>query len=83
MALINQRIIDVLELTARMLELGDQGMEEQIDNQCGILFNILRDYAFSLKQLAENELDHHRCNGMFDLEDEKNYRNYHQFFADM
>jgi hypothetical protein len=66
---INQSIINILELTDSMLKLGNRGIEEQADDNCGILFCVLRDYAFSLKQMAEKELGQHQAAGLFNEKD--------------
>jgi|GEM_PF-850908 len=68
---INRKIIHVLELSNELLEVGNDGIECQVDNSCGILFGILRDCAFRLQQLAEKEIELHQQNGLFDDEDSK------------
>ena len=38
-----------------MIDLADQGDTHREDNGCGILYGILRDSAYKLKKLAEEE----------------------------
>ena len=44
-----------LELTERMLRLADQGDAVREDPGCGVLYGVLRDSAYKLKQMAEAE----------------------------
>jgi len=44
-----------LELAARMLQLADEGDAVRNDPGCGVLYGVLRDSAYKLKQLAEAE----------------------------
>ena len=38
-----------------MIDLADQGDVDREDNGCGILYGVLRDSAYQLKKLAEEE----------------------------
>ncbi len=51
----NQNIRRTLALVEEMIKLADQGDEDREDAGCGILYGILRDSAYKLKQLAEKE----------------------------
>ena len=42
-----------------MIELADKGDAQREDVGCGVLYGILRDSAFKLKQLAEKEKEIH------------------------
>ncbi len=42
-----------------MIKLANKGDIEREDNGCGILYGILRDCAYKLKQLAETEKENH------------------------
>ena len=55
----NQHIIKTLQLVNEMIHLADQGDADREDNGCGILYGILRDSAFKLKRLAEEERLNH------------------------
>ncbi|MFH1155383.1 MAG: hypothetical protein V1793_16360 [Pseudomonadota bacterium] len=52
-------IMKTLELAEAMLVLAQKGDEEREDSSCGILYGVLRDSGFKLKQLAEKEKDAH------------------------
>ena len=51
----NLHIADTLQLVDEMIDLADQGDSDREDSGCGILYGVLRDSAFKLKQLAEAE----------------------------
>ena len=42
-----------------MIWLADQGDTDREDNGCGILYGVLRDSAYKLKKLAEEEKVNH------------------------
>ena len=42
-----------------MLQLADQGDADREDVGCGVLYGMLRDAAFKIKQLAEVEKETH------------------------
>ena len=42
-----------------MIHLADQGDADREDNGCGILYGVLRDSAYKLKNLAEDEKANH------------------------
>jgi hypothetical protein len=46
-----------------MIRLADQGDADREDVGCGILYGILRDSAYRLKQLAEKEKTAHMEKG--------------------
>ena len=55
----DESIKETLDLAANMLDLADRGDAEREDNGCGVLYGVLRDSAFRIKQLAEAEKDAH------------------------
>ena len=55
----NVHIKTTLRLVEEMIRLADQGDADREDNGCGILYGVLRDSAFKLKQLAEEEKQNH------------------------
>ena len=55
----NLHIINTLKLTNEMIGLADRGDADREDNGCGILYGVLRDSAFKLKKLAEEEKLNH------------------------
>ena len=48
-----------LQLAERMLRLADSGDAVRDDPGCGVLYGVLRDSAYKLKQLAEAEQQAH------------------------
>jgi hypothetical protein len=48
-----------LKLVEEMFRLADRGDADREDNGCGILYGVLRDSAFKLKKLAEEEKLNH------------------------
>lgn len=42
-----------------MLALADEGDRDRVDDGCGILFGVLRDMAYKLRALAEQERRSH------------------------
>lgn len=54
-----QGIEDTLKLADRMIEVADQGDEAREDTGCGVLYGVLRDYAFKIRKLAEAEKEAH------------------------
>jgi hypothetical protein len=59
----NKIICKTLELAGKMLALADEGDASREDANCGILYAVLRDSAYRIRQLAEAERDAHRKNG--------------------
>ena len=55
----NLHIEETLKLVEEMIYLADQGDMHREDNGCGILYGVLRDSAYKLKKLAENEKENH------------------------
>ena len=55
----DESIIKTLNLVEQMLELADQGDAAREDRGCGVLYGILRDSAYKIKQIAEAEREAH------------------------
>jgi hypothetical protein len=53
-----------------MIDLADKGDIEREDVGCGILYGILRDSAYKLKQLAEKEKTAHMEKGWWEADPE-------------
>ena len=51
----DESIRKTIELVKNMLDLADQGDSVREDTNCGVLYSVLRDSAFKLRQLAEAE----------------------------
>jgi hypothetical protein len=64
----NKNIRQTLKLADDMIRLADQGDADREDVGCGILYGILRDSAYKLKQLAEKEKNAHIKKGWWNKE---------------
>lgn len=64
----NLHIARTLQMVDEMIALADQGDLDREDNGCGILYGVLRDSAFKLKQLAETEKRNHIRKGWWPKE---------------
>jgi hypothetical protein len=62
----NENLLKVSRLTKEMLALADEGDRDRNDDSCGILYGILRDMAYRLRSLAEEECDKHKKAGKWD-----------------
>jgi hypothetical protein len=65
----NRHIINTLNLADEMIDLADMGDADREDNGCGILYGVLRDSAFKLKKLAEEEKLNHIRKGWWQEEE--------------
>ena len=68
----NLHIINTLKMVDEMICLADRGDADREDNGCGILFGVLRDSAFKLKKLAEEEKQNHIDKGWWPREEPSN-----------
>jgi hypothetical protein len=59
----DQNIKLTIELTQEMIRLADQGDADREDTGCGVLYGVLRDAAFKIRQLAEQEKSKHQAKG--------------------
>jgi hypothetical protein len=64
----NLHIAKTLKLVEDMIDLADHGDSDREDNGCGILYGILRDSAYKLKKLAEEEKANHIRKGWWPVE---------------
>jgi hypothetical protein len=55
----NNGIIKSLDLVKEMLLLSDEGDAMREDSGCGVLYGVIRDAAYKIRQLAEAEKDAH------------------------
>jgi hypothetical protein len=46
-----------------MIRLADRGDKDREDTGCGVLYGVLRDSAYKILQLAEQEKEHHKAKG--------------------
>lgn len=66
----NENLKRTIRLTREMLALADEGDRDRNDDSCGILYGILRDTAYRLRDLAKIECDKHRNSGKWDGDNE-------------
>lgn len=64
-------IQETLVLVEKMIELADRGDNDRTDVGCGILYGMLRDSAYKIKQLAEREKRAHVQKGWWKTEDNR------------
>lgn len=55
----DESILKVIALTEDMLTLSEEGDAVREDAGCGILYGVLRDSAYRIKKLAEEERLNH------------------------
>ena len=65
----NENLLRTVRLTREMMALADEGDRDRDDDTCGILYGILRDTAYRLRELAEQECRKHKMSGKWDSED--------------
>lgn len=56
----NVNLLRTLDMTARMLELADDGERDHDDPSCAAMYGILRDMAYRLRKLAQDECERHQ-----------------------
>jgi hypothetical protein len=57
-----------MDLARKLLFLADKGDLQRQDDGCGVLYGIIRDAAYKMKQAAENEKQNHILQGTWDGE---------------
>ncbi|MDD5205129.1 MAG: hypothetical protein PHS17_06890 [Desulfobacterales bacterium] len=67
----NKSIQKTIRMTEAMLALADQGEAAREDNGCGVLYSVLRDSAYKIKRLAEEEKQAHIRKGWWNSSEEK------------
>jgi hypothetical protein len=61
----NEMLRRTLQLTEMMAELADLGDGARKDVGCGVLYGLLRDSAFKIRKVAEQEKEDHIRKGMW------------------
>lgn len=59
----NENLLKTIELAKKMLELANEGDRDRLDDTCGIVFGILRDSAYQIRKIAEEECKKHKKAG--------------------
>jgi hypothetical protein len=62
----DRNIKETIQLAERMIQLADKGDIDREDIGCGILYGMLRDSGYKIKQLAEAEKLKHQAKGWWD-----------------
>jgi hypothetical protein len=62
----DRNIKEAILLAKRMIQLADKGDMDREDIGCGILYGMLRDSGYKIKQLAEAEMVKHQAKGWWD-----------------
>jgi hypothetical protein len=56
----NKNLLDVLKLTEEMDALAQKGFTHSKDDNCIILYGIIRDSAYKIKTSVEKEINQHK-----------------------
>lgn len=59
----NENILKVLDLAREMIVLSDKGGADSEDDSCIMLYGVIRDSAYRIRKLAEDEKVSHKTNG--------------------
>jgi hypothetical protein len=62
----NENLRRALRLSHAMIALADDGDRDHQDPSCAILYGLLRDMAYKLRRVAEEECARHRQGGRWD-----------------
>lgn len=65
----NTLLLEVLQLTRQMMTQADRGDQARIDRGCGVIYGVLRDSAFKLREMTLKEIDQHKSDGSWDIDD--------------
>ena len=64
----NHNIRKTLNIVNEMIKIANKGDIDREDNGCGILYGVLRDSAYKVKKLAEQEKQNHIEKGWWNEE---------------
>jgi hypothetical protein len=64
----DKNIQRTIQLTDDMINLANKGDADREDTGCGILYGIMRDTAYKLKKIAEDEKQKHIAKGWWQKE---------------
>jgi hypothetical protein len=65
---LNENLLKTVRLTREMLAVADEGDRDRDDDSCGIIYGILRDTAYRIRKLAEQECEKHKQSGKWDVD---------------
>lgn len=66
-----KNILDLVDVSRKLLFCADKGDIQRKDERCGVLFGSARDAAYHLIELAQCEKERHIKNGTWDSSIEK------------
>jgi hypothetical protein len=55
----NENIKKALAASASLMDLADKGDMDREDNGCGVLYGVVRDAAYKIREQAEKEKKNH------------------------
>lgn len=62
----NEHILKALELSRQLFILSDEGEADATDNSCRVLYGIIRDAAYKIKNQAQKEREMHETLGKWE-----------------
>ncbi len=67
----NRNILEALKLACRLNLLADKGEEDSEDDSCSVLYGVVRDCAYRIRERAEAERRAHILAGRWDEDDDQ------------
>ncbi|MBU8901389.1 MAG: hypothetical protein KOO69_01480 [Victivallales bacterium] len=64
--LCNEHIKESLDLVRNLIILADEGERDSRDDGCRLLYGVIRDCAYKIKNEAERERNAHEANNKWD-----------------
>jgi hypothetical protein len=64
--LCNKHIKEALDLVRRLIILADEGEQHSDDDGCRLLYGVIRDCAYKIRNEAEREKNAHKINNKWD-----------------
>ncbi len=62
----NQHILEALDLSRKLFILSDEGEYDAEDNSCVVLYGIIRDAAYKIRNQSEKERQEHIKQGKWE-----------------
>ncbi|MGD9201045.1 MAG: hypothetical protein PVI26_05750 [Chitinispirillia bacterium] len=59
----SKSLLKVLEYVNNLLNIADIGDTEMEDDRCGVLYGIVKDSAYQIKEQVEKEIENHKHQG--------------------
>ena len=59
----DHNIVRTIQISEEMIRIADRGDAEREDTGCGILYGVLRDAAYKILKLAQEEKQRHQAKG--------------------